>query len=266
MGHELRLARTRRWLRLDTWQTLLMVYLLGAGAFWLVTTFISSSSLWTRALIIFGGSTFFLLFAGFTRAELLELLGPSGRLELDQRELAVHSPKWFSHPLHVPIEQIRFATIDDSNNKKRRFPVVGAQQTAREDREEWLWRRNRQAALPALDLNALDETPNLAIVFDPPLEVPGRKTIKNFIFHIGSFVDRRLLVITATVDDLKTAAAIFERSDLLRQPTQADLVELELSPEEKRHERRGNMRAWIALVTFFAAFIGIPILWVLLRE
>lgn len=266
MGHELRLARTRRWLRLDTWQTLLMVYLLGAGTYWLVTTFVSSSSVWTRALILFGGSTVFLLFAGFTRAELLELLGPSGRLELDQPELIVHSPKWFSHPLHVPIEQIRFATIDDSNNKKRRFPLVGAQQTAREDRDRWLWRRNRQAALPALDLNALDETPNVAIVFDPPLEVPGRKTIKNFIFHIGSFVDRRLLVMTAKVDDLKAAAARFKELDLLRQPTAADLVELELSPDEKRQQRHGNLRAWIALIVFFLVSIGIPVLWVVLRE
>lgn len=266
MRNELRLARTRRWLRADTWETLVMVYLLGASGYWLVTTFLSTSSVWTQALIIFGGSAVFVLFAGFARAELLELLGPPGRLEVEPGQLIVHSPKWFSDPLYVPIEQIRFATIDRSSSKKRRFPVLGTEETAAKDREAWLWRKNREAALPALDLNPLDEIPNIAIVFDPPLEVPGRKTIKNFIFHIGSFVSRRLLVITAKVDHPDHAAALFEEFNLLRQPTAADLVELELSPDEKRQQRRGNIRAWIALIVFFVAFIGIPLLWMLLTE
>lgn len=137
MRHEFRLARTRRWLRADTWQTLVMVYLLVGSAYWLVTTFLSTSSPWVQALIAFGGCALLLLFTGFVRAELIELLGPPGHLELDDDQLIVHSPKWFSHPLHVPIEQIRFATVDRSSEKRRRFPVVGAEQASK-DRGRWL--------------------------------------------------------------------------------------------------------------------------------
>lgn len=146
MGQELPLARTRRWLRMETLETLIMVYLLGAGGYWLVTTLLSTSSVWIQVLIIIGGSAVFLLFAGFGRAEVFELLGPAGRLEVEHGDLILHSPKWFSQSLHVPLEQIRFVTLDGSSSKKRRFPVVGAEETAAKDRDAWLWRKESRGS------------------------------------------------------------------------------------------------------------------------
>lgn len=124
-------------------------------------------------------------------------------------------------------------------------------------------RKNRDAALPTLDLNALVETPNIAIVFDPPLEVPGRRTLKNFIFHIGSFVTRRLLVIAARIDDLEQAITLFEKLKLLREPTTADLVELEPTPDKKRQARRQTIAAWIAIIFFT---VGMPVLWLVMTD
>lgn len=73
----------------------------------------------------------------------------------------------------------------------------------------WLWRKGRERILPSLDLNPMEEIPNLALVFDPPVEIKGQKTLKTILTHPASYANRRIRVVTALVENAHDAKACF---------------------------------------------------------
>jgi hypothetical protein len=199
-------------------------------------------------------------FGSKIRSDMREVFGRSGGIELTSSEIVLDSPNLFREPLRVPLSQVRLVSFDDSGNQKRRFPVGGGGPvTGKKDRASWLWRKDREAALPVLELNPMDEVPNLAIVFDPPVEIAGQKTLKTFLTHPASFVDRRIRVVSALVGNEMSAKASFDEIGLLRSPTTEDFAALPLSAEEKRQRRLYTL---IAIASFVLIFGGGLVLFV----
>jgi hypothetical protein len=259
------LVRTRQWRRSDTWEALWGLFILGAGVYWLVRGFVNAPNLGLRLLALLGGIALLAFFGGAAWSELKETFGRPGRIELSQSEIVLDSPKWFREPLRVPWSRVRLITIDESSGDKRRFPVAGAPTAiGKEDADAWLWRKGRDAALPQLELNPLDEVPNLAVVFDPPVEIPGRKTLKTFMSHVPSFVNRRIRVVTARVENAPEAASALGSIGVVRQATADDVAVLQLSPEEKRKARRHTVIAVVVMVLLLGTWIGSAV-WYVVR-
>ena len=254
---EFPLVRSRQWRRGDTWEALFGLAVLCGGGYWVVRGSITTPNPWLRLAIVIGGVALLALFGGAAWSEMKEIFGRPGRIQLSSSEIVLDSPRWFRKPLRVPLSQVRLVTIDESGGAERRFPIAGAGRlSAKNDRDAWLWRKGQEGALPNLNLNPLDEVPNLAIVFDPPAEITAQKTLKTFLTHVASFISRRIRVVTALVDNPVGAKAAFDQLGLLRTPTQHDVSALQLSPEEKRQARRYNIISATVLVITVGAWIG----------
>ena len=211
--------------------------------------FLSATNITLQLLTVAGSAVVMTLFAGIALSQIRELFGPPGRIELTESELVLDSPSRLLEPRRVPLSQVRLATVDESSGDKQRFPVEGVEVlSAKKDQYAWLWRKNRSAVLPAIELNPLDEIPNLAIVFDPPLEEPGKKTLGTFLTHVPAFLNRRIRMVVASVENPVGARDAFAALRLLRPATAADLTAAQPGPEDQRHARRD---AWISGLVIF---------------
>lgn len=163
----------------------------------------------------------------------------------------------FKDPVVIPRVQIRCAVIDDRPARLRwfrdhkRFHLAGANGDVS---PSWLWSRTADSPVPLI--SHVGDVPNLAVLFDSPVELRSvKRWIKPFSLKGPIHIPRRrqrARGFVACVDDPRPAVDELQRWTLVRPLTLDDLAELQPTPAERRRARTRRIRTNIALFVIVA--------------
>lgn len=253
------LARTKVFRRPEPLWELVLVAGLVYG---LVVAFLGTDSTLSRvgcgAAVVVATAAF----GSTTLVSFREAFGRAGEIRIDQESITLDSPEWHPSPVRTPLRGVRLVAVEDGE-EKRKFHVQGRSEKA-SDKSAWLYRDGWNAALPGVKINPLDETPNVAILFDPPVDVTGKKDLVTLALHPRHFVNQRLRVVLARVTDARDATRAFRALGLLRQPTIEDVEAVKPGPEEARRLRRSQAWGFVWLGVIVVGYFG-GVLWYVVR-
>jgi hypothetical protein len=254
-GVRLELVRPGRWRDGDAWSAIAVVLFIPVALYWGGSNLAGDSPLWLKVLIVLALPALAFAAAGAT-TQLRASFGPPGSIRVGGGEIVFRFDSTASEWV-VPLPQVRLATVDDSSGGEKRFAVSDA--TPDDERAGWLWAPGKNMVPRATHLDWREAVPNIAFVFDPPIERRGAATLRNVFLYPRDVLNRRVRVIVGRVADAERARDALRERGLLGAATLADVrAALPEAGEERRYRRLTWMGRLVA-----APVVALVVAWFL---